>query len=80
MMKDTVATMKRKLMDFLQNNKIWMKGGDIESVKNSGFDWFFAAHDAIVFRPALQIVLVDLIKALPINWMFENRKSLICRR
>ena len=52
-------------MEFLRTNKIWLKNGDLDAIETSGFGWFFAAHDSMVFRPTLKNNLISLINALP---------------
>ena len=65
LMKETVAQVKRKMMDFLQEKKIWLKNGDLDAVETSGFGWMLAAHDTMVFRPALKTTLTNLLLKLP---------------
>ena len=65
LMKETVAQVKKKMMDYLQEKKIWLKNGDLDAVETSGFGWMLAAHDTMVFRPALKNTLTMLIQKLP---------------
>ncbi len=65
LMKEPVHVVKRKMIEFLRTNKMWLKSGDLDAVETSGFGWFFAAHNSMVHRPALKIVITNLIKALP---------------
>ena len=65
LMKETVAQVKKKMMDYLQEKKIWLKNGDLDAVETSGFGWMLAAHDMMVFRLALKNKLMTLLKNLP---------------
>jgi hypothetical protein len=65
LMKEPIHVVKTKMMDFLRANGLWIRGGDLDAVETSGFGWFFAAHDSMVFRPALKNKLVELIASLP---------------
>ena len=65
LMKEPIHVVKKKMLDFLQTNRIWLKNGDLDSIETSGFGCFFAAHDSMVFRPALKDTLIKLIQALP---------------
>ena len=53
------------MMHFLRTNKLWLKNGDLDAVETSGFGWFFAAHDSMVFRPSLKNTIVNLITQIP---------------
>jgi hypothetical protein len=53
-MKDSVFELKKKMMDWLQTNRVWIKWGDLDSVETSVFGRMLAAHDTMVFRPALK--------------------------
>ena len=65
LMKEPIHVVKKKMMEFLRINKIWLKNGDLNAVETSGFGWFLAAHDSMVFCPTLKNTLVTLINNLP---------------
>jgi hypothetical protein len=65
LMKETVYEVKKKMMDYLQLHNLWIQNGDLDAVETSVFGWMLAAHDQMVFRPALKNTLTALIKSLP---------------
>ena len=54
LMKEPIHEVKKKMLNFLQTNNIWLKNGDLDAVEASGFGWFFAAHNSLVFSPTQQ--------------------------
>jgi hypothetical protein len=40
LMKEPIHVVKKKMLDFLQTNKIWLKNGDLDTIETSGFGWF----------------------------------------
>ena len=75
LMKEPIHLVKKKMIDFLQTNKIWLKNGDLDSVETSGFGWFFAAHDSMVFRPTLKNTITKLIQAIPTSTLHKAIKE-----
>jgi hypothetical protein len=65
LMKETVIELKKKMMEWHQVNRVWIKNGDIDSVETSVFGWMLAAHDLMEFCPALKNRLTAPIKSLP---------------
>jgi hypothetical protein len=65
LMKEQIHKVKHKMMDFLKSNGMWLKNGDLDAVETSGFGWLYRAHDAMVHRPTLKILITKLLLALP---------------
>ena len=54
MMKEEVEALKLKMMEFLQENKLWMGGGDLNSTNTAVIGWFPHVHPYISYRPTIE--------------------------
>jgi hypothetical protein len=54
-------------MEWLQVFRVRIKNDNLDSVETSVFGWMLAAHDSMVFRPALKNRLTALIKSLLVH-------------
>ena len=53
LMKESVYTVKQKLMEHLKKNNLWMFGGELDDVETNGIGWLLAAHANMTYRPSL---------------------------
>jgi hypothetical protein len=64
-MKDSVQDVKAKFWNYLTEKGLWMRNGDLKSVKTSAIGWLLGAHPQLVFRPAIKTELNRLVSELP---------------
>ena len=65
LMKETVASAKRKLFNHLKQNKLWMVGGELDSIETVSIGWFLGAHSTMTFRPQIERILNYRVALIP---------------
>ena len=65
MMQDTVQSVKKKMINFLQTNRLWMSGGELDSVETVNIAWLLGTHPQMVNRPRLEEMINDAAANLP---------------
>ena len=71
LMKETVASAKRKVFNHLKLNKLWMVGGELASVETVGIGWFLGAHATMIYRPQIERLLNYRVAMIPKDVVFK---------